>query len=336
MATMQARITELSRRQIAEFFSDNVPTTQEQCNQAAERILGRRVRPAPVQGSTSYTVVPDDDVGERVVQYRASDSSLDLDFLRCIEQTYGRFVPRHWDSGSLSKLHIYTMDNVGGVSVYLALNQLHGNHCYLLRQTLQDFASFFASTWHNTPVSIPSPSREELYSDYSSRLFQLSRELPERFRPTLKRLISNLPGLFAEDWPLVPNHTDLLENNIHVHRETGHITGICDWKDTTISPFGTSLGGLETLLGIRTREDGWRYHVNQGELRDLFWKAFYSAMGVSPEQMDRIEDARLVGIFLDNGFVYVNAEDQVPVSEGSFNLKYLEAVTLRLWASTGH
>ncbi|KAH7115606.1 hypothetical protein EDB81DRAFT_597153, partial [Dactylonectria macrodidyma] len=104
------------------------------------------------------------------------------------------------------------------------------------------------------------------------------------------------------------------------------IIGICDWKDTTIGPFGTSLGVLETLLGIRTREDGWRYHVNQGELRDLFWKAFYSAMGpVSPEQMDRIEDARLVGMFLHNGFVYVNAEDQIPISEGSFNLKYLEA-----------
>lgn len=52
--------------------------------------------------------------------------------------------------------------------------------------------------------------------------------------------------------------------------------------------------------------------------------------------MDRNEDARLISIFPQNGFVYVNAEDQVPVNEGSFNLKYLEAVTLRLWASTGH
>lgn len=115
MATMQARIAELSRLQIAEFFSDNTSTTQEQCDRTAERILGRRVRPAPVQGSTSYTVVPHDDdgevgevgeVGERVVQYRASDSALDLDLLRCVEQTYGRFVPRHWDSGRLGKLHI--------------------------------------------------------------------------------------------------------------------------------------------------------------------------------------------------------------------------------------
>ena len=157
MATMQARVAELSRRQIVEFFSDNAPTTQEQCDQAAERILSRRVRPAPVQGSTSYTVVPIDDGGEYVVQYRASDSSLDLDFLRYIEQTYGRFVPHHWDSGKLDKLHIYTMDNVGGVSVYLALDQLHGDHCYLLRQTLQDFARFVDTI----PTFPPFPSDAE-------------------------------------------------------------------------------------------------------------------------------------------------------------------------------
>lgn len=51
---------------------------------------------------------------------------------------------------------------------------------------------------------------------------------------------------------------------------------------------------------------------------------------VLQENMDRIEDARLVGILLDDGFVYVNNKDQVPVGEGSFNLKCLEAITLRL------
>ena len=49
---------------------------------------------------------------------------------------------------------------------------------------------------------------------------------------------------------LVPNHTDLLENNIHVSTETGSIAGICDWKDAGIGPFGMSLGGLETMLGV--------------------------------------------------------------------------------------
>jgi hypothetical protein len=55
-----------------------------------------------------------------------------------------------------------------------------------------------------------------------------------------------LPGLCNSDWRLVPNHTDLLENNIHVNTKTG----ICDWKDTAIGPFGESLGGLETMRTV--------------------------------------------------------------------------------------
>ena len=68
---------------------------------------------------------------------------------------------------------------------------------------------------------MPIPGRGELYASYESQLQQLHRGLPVRFRATLKRLLKQLPELFAEDWPLVPNHTDLLENNIHVSRGDG-------------------------------------------------------------------------------------------------------------------
>ena len=91
---------------------------------------------------------------------------------------------------------------------------------------------------------MPCPSRELLFKDYLSQLTQLSRRLPERFRQTLDYLIAHLPDLFTDDWPMVPNHTDLLENNIHVDPNTGRLVGICDWKDTEVSPFGMSLGGL--------------------------------------------------------------------------------------------
>lgn len=57
------------------------------------------------------------------------------------------------------------------------------------------------------------------------------------------------------------------------------------------------------MLGIRSMKGRWVYHANQQELRDLFWGAFYHAMGdVSEEQKELIEVARLVGLFLDNGF----------------------------------
>lgn len=73
---------------------------------------------------------------------------------------------------------------------------------------------------------MPCPDRGSLLANYSSQLSQLSQGLPSRFRPTLDNLTSWLPGLFASDWPLVPNHTDLLENNIHVDPNKGSITGI--------------------------------------------------------------------------------------------------------------
>ena len=177
------------------------------------------------------------------------------------------------------------------------------------------------------------PSRASLRDKFSSELSQLQQGLPERFRPTLDYLFSKLPGLFEDNWPLVPNHIDLLENNIHVNTETGRLTGICDWKDTVISPFGMSLGGLETMLGFHTMKEIWRYHTSQQELRDLFWESFYQAMGeVSEEQKELIEVARLVGLFLDNGFEWNDAGIKVPAREEDINLRFLELVTLKLWA----
>ena len=180
------------------------------------------------------------------------------------------------------------------------------------------------------------PDRAALYNEYLSDLNALQQGLPERFRPTLDYLIPKLPGLFHSSWRLVPNHTDLLENNIHVNAETGRIAGICDWKDATIGPFGVSLGGLEAMLGIASMQESWIYHANQQELRDLFWGAFYKAMGdVSEEQKELIEVARLVGLFLDNGFQWIDDHTKVPASEGRDGLRYLEAVTLTLWTQTG-
>ena len=41
-------------------------------------------------------------------------------------------------------------------------------------------------------------------------LSQLQEGLPERFRPTVAYLISMLPKILPDEWPLVSNHTDLL------------------------------------------------------------------------------------------------------------------------------
>ena len=129
---------------------------------------------------------------------------------------------------------------------------------------------------------------------------------------------------------MVPNHTDLLENNIHVDPNTGKLVGICDWTEVVVSPFGMSLGGLETMLGISTMKEGWCYHTDHQSLRDLFWDTFFKAVGVEAPFNERVEVARLVGIFLGNSWQRDKEGNKVPVGEESLELLYLDAVVLGL------
>ncbi|KAF4607351.1 Aminoglycoside phosphotransferase domain-containing protein [Pleurotus pulmonarius] len=326
---MEALISDLSRYQISQFFSTHTAATPRQCNQEAERITGAPANPSTVQGGTSYTVV----AGNHVVQFRGAASALDLELLGYVEATYSSFVAHHQHAGKLDGLDVYLMDNIGGISMYLAREELYRNDFQLLHQTLRDYARFFASAWHNTPADMPTPDRAVLLADYSSQLVQLAAGLPPRFRQTLDSLIARLPRLFDEDWPMVPNHTDLLENNLHVDPGTGRLVGVCDWKDAEISPFGMSLGGLETMLGMDRVGKGWCYHANHEALRSIFWEAFNQAMGETRVD-DRVEVARLIGIFLAHGWEYNEVDEKVVVGEGSYGFKYLDAAVLGNLAST--
>lgn len=49
---------------------------------------------------------------------------------------------------------------------------------------------------------------------------------------------------------------------------------------------------------------------------------------VSEEQRERIEVARLVGLFLANGFQYDDDDNRVLASEGDDDLRYLDVVVL--------
>lgn len=133
---MKASISQLSRKQILDFFSKNPRPTQQECDGAAGRITGTSVHPVTVQGGTSYAVIG----WTLVFQFRSGDPALDLQFLGCVEQAYAGFMPQHRSGGTLGKLHAYKMKNVSRISMYLARDQLHRHDCYLLRQTAQDYA----------------------------------------------------------------------------------------------------------------------------------------------------------------------------------------------------
>jgi hypothetical protein len=100
----------------------------------------------------------------------------------------------------------------------------------------------------------------------------------------------------------VLNHDDLLEMNIHVDEATGHITGIVDWADAKIAPFGTSFWGLQTLLGVQT-SSAWLWHPAHDNLRTEFWDTFYGIVGcLSDEDRQTIAIGRLFGLFRTYGF----------------------------------
>ncbi|KAG9218292.1 hypothetical protein CCMSSC00406_0009896 [Pleurotus cornucopiae] len=300
----------VSGYQISQFFTKNAPVTQRQCDQEAERITGASATPSTVQ-------------------------DLNLELLGYAEAAYPGFVPHHQHAGKLEDLDVYLMNKIGGISMYLAREELYRNDFQLLHQTLQDYARFFASAWHSTPTNMPPPDRAVLLADYSSQLTHFAAGLPSRFRQTLDSLIARLPGLFAKDWPMVPNHIDLLENNLHVDPGTGRLVGVCDWRDVEISPFGMSLCGLETMLGMDRMGRGWCYHANHEALRGVFWGAFNQAMG-DPRIDDRVEVARLAGIFLANGWEYNEADEKVVVGEGSYGFMYLDAAVLGNFTAASH
>ena len=133
---MEAIMADLAKYQISKFFLKNAPVTQDQCDQEAARIVGVPTNPSAVQGASSYTVIAE----EAVVQFRTEDSSLNMDLIKAIEQTYTGYTPIHKYFGQLGTLHIYTMNNVGGVSMYLARDTLFQDNHRLLQYTLQDYA----------------------------------------------------------------------------------------------------------------------------------------------------------------------------------------------------
>lgn len=164
-----ASIARLCLFQINKFFSKNAPTTQQDCNQEAGRILCVPVEPSPLQGGCSYTVVSRD--GAYVVQFRSATSALDMDFVECIEQAYDGFTPRHELVGVFGELHVYKMRNVGGASLYFVRDELVKNNAILLRQTVSDFARYVVilATPHSSRHILLATSLHTCYPPPTSR-----------------------------------------------------------------------------------------------------------------------------------------------------------------------
>jgi len=191
-------------------------------------------------------------------------------------------------------------------------------------------ARFFASTWTKPLGSKQSPDvARGLFAHYANIVDQLSHGLPDRFQLKLDEMRRGLPLLFRPDYPMVLNHDDLLEMNIHVNEDTGHITGIVDWADAKIAPFGTSLGGLETVLGVQT-SSSWFFHPDHNFFRERFWGAFYGLIGpLADDDRRAINIGRMFGLFRTHGFDRrPEKKNAVPLADGDPGLVCLDAFCL--------
>ncbi|CAI6049100.1 unnamed protein product [Clonostachys chloroleuca] len=242
----------------------------------AANLLGSPVSATLVQGATSYTVSCDEVA--QVVQFR--HTQLPMNFIELARQLYGDFVPECKSRGMFGPVHV-----------------------------------FFASAWINKHAHTLKPP-PGLLSEYFKILDKVSIDLPPQLQERLDEVRLGLPRLFQAHYPMVLQHDDLLENNIHVDEATGHITGkwlyenippsplflrVVDWADAKIAPFGVSLASMEIVLGIQNRTD-WHFHPNHHSLRQLFWDTFYSVTGhISDDDRHSIAIARLFGFFRNHG-----------------------------------
>ena len=152
-------------------------------------------------------------------------------------------------------------------------------------------------------------------------LNRLHQHLPNRFKDTLNQVLEHLPRIF--NIPFVITHGDLNEMNILVD-DIGHITGVIDWAESEICPFGISLWALENILGYMD-DTGWHYHDNCKELREEFWRVFEKSVGPLQEDMkENIRISRMVGLFLRYGFEH-DGSSRGKVRDTEFALRYADA-----------
>lgn len=172
-----------------------------------------------------------------------------------------------------------------------------------------------------------------------NNLHLLARNLPERFSREILGLTECLDSIF-ENLPMVLTHGDLCEMNFLVDEHSGHLTGVIDWAEAEILPFGFNLWGVENLLGYMDG-NGWNYFEGYEDLRAVFWETFYSAVVVAEEEdgvrasevlcqkQDTINVARRMGILFRYGFFWdENLREKVPVQEGDSGMRYLDAFFL--------
>ncbi len=132
--------------------------------------------------------------------------------------------------------------------------------------------------------------------------------------------------------PFILSHADFSSCNIMVQQVSGRLTGVIDWAEATICPFGQNLYTLQDFSGTLHRNNGWRQYKDHETLQETFWQTFQQEVGgLSAEVMEAVRSARILGCLLTHGFIRRLANEQfvVPIQEddeiGRYNMLFLDA-----------
>ncbi|KAK4194848.1 hypothetical protein QBC40DRAFT_343881 [Triangularia verruculosa] len=293
---------------VSSFFAEaGASSSRSQCDEFVRQRHGGQIQPATIQGSNSYTVIAGP-AGDKVVQFREQSALLDVAMLKLAKEIHGDVVPSGSDLGWVgdtslgrSPLAVYEMYKLPGETFVTTRLSLEAHQRL---NTVRDLASFFAQAWlKGEATSSHLVDLSAIKEECHARFKYLTKTLPERFLPVVNEVRALLPALLDGNYPLVLTHSDLNEMNILVNPDTGEITGVIDWADASIQPFGFTLYALENALGNMS-SGGWKWFDNADELRDAFWKDFVEKTGVSESETRLIKLAAKAGILIRYGTAY--------------------------------
>lgn len=187
--------------------------------------------------------------------------------------------------------------------------------------------SFFAQSWL-APKEVDTEYRDGLEKSYRKDLQLLLDGLPERFQPFVKVCQSSLNDIMA--LPMVLIHKDFGACNLLVDPQTCRLTGIVDWAEATICPFGMNLYSLQAFTGSMHLRNGWSRFPDYNEIEGIFWSTFSSEVGKLPLQtMLTIKRAQMLGLLLSRGFTsrLANEKEPAPLKDdehGRYQMMYLD------------
>ncbi|KAL7806370.1 hypothetical protein V8C44DRAFT_200796 [Trichoderma aethiopicum] len=291
---------------VENFFSEEgTSASRAECDAFVRQRYGAAASPVAVQGLSSYTVIAGVE-GDKIIQFRQKDFPLNDRMVKLAKAVHGDLVPNCSHLGWIgdlngSRLSIYEMNRLPGENYITTRSELS---CFQRRNTVDSLASFFADAWRwFTTKGYEGADILTIKAACEARSEHLAKALPSRFLPIITEIQTALPPLFDWSYPMVLTHGDLNEMNILVNPHTGEITGIVDWAEASIQPFGFALYALENCLGSMG-PDGWKWFDDADGLRNAFWQRFTEVAGLSETQRNLVELAGKAGILLRYGTAY--------------------------------